>query len=213
MNNNNSSQNVQLLVKILDYSLMSYFFNNPYSIFIDVANISYLDDKYLSGLTKCESFLDFVEGMIKARVTSEEVISLLENKDNSLEQFFADFLVAENPINDRVHQITEVLENDMQISDYNLIDLYYHMLIGTHMDYLNQWNNCEEYKDKLVFGNRIIVFQELFTIDNNNGLLTQALFPFFRTNLEDNLLNCERIFPPSRLLEQDEVNAVELKLA
>ena len=83
---NNTNQNLQLLLKILDYSLMSYFFNNPYSIFIDVANINFLDEKYLDRLTKCQTFLNFVETMVNSRAPREEIVSLLNNENDTLEQ-------------------------------------------------------------------------------------------------------------------------------
>ncbi|CDO94735.1 unnamed protein product [Kluyveromyces dobzhanskii CBS 2104] len=198
---NNTNQNLQLLLKILDYSLMAYFFNNPYSTFIDVANINLLDEKYLDRLTKCQTFLNFVESMVNSKASSEEIISLLNNENNTLEQFFVDFLVAENPINDKLHQIVDILENKLNIYDYNLINLYYHMLNNRLVDYLSEWEACAEYREEFDFENVQIVFQELFTLDNNNGLLSQALFPFFRTNLEDNLLNSERILPRSKVIK------------
>lgn len=198
---NNTNQNLQLLLKILDYSLMAYFFNNPYSIFIDVANISFLDSKYLDRLTKCQTFLDFVENMVNSKADAEDILSLLSNENNALEEFFVDFLVAENPINDKLHQIIDILENKLHIYDYNLIDLYYHMLNNRLIDYLEKWESCKEYKDEFDFENIQIVFQELFTLDNNNGLLSQGLFPFFRTNLEDNLLNCERVLPRTKAIQ------------
>ncbi|KAL2709295.1 Origin recognition complex subunit 3 [Kluyveromyces marxianus] len=206
---NNTNQNLQLLLKILDYSLMAYFFNNPYSIFIDVANISFLDSKYLDRLTKCQTFLDFVENMVNSKAAAEDILSLLSNENNALEEFFVDFLVAENPINDKLHQIIDILENKLHIYDYNLIDLYYHMLNNRLIDYLEKWESCKEYKDEFDFENIQIVFQELFTLDNNNGLLSQGLFPFFRTNLEDNLLNCERVLPRTKAIQMMSNSKIE----
>lgn len=206
---NNTNQNLQLLLKILDYSLMAYFFNNPYSIFIDVANISFLDSKYLDRLTKCQTFLDFVENMVNSKADAEDILSLLSNENNALEEFFVDFLVAENPINDKLHQIIDILENKLHIYDYNLIDLYYHMLNNRLIDYLEKWESCKEYKDEFDFENIQIVFQELFTLDNNNGLLSQGLFPFFRTNLEDNLLNCERVLPRTKAIQMMSNSKIE----
>lgn len=206
---NNTNQNLQLLLKILDYSLMTYFFNNPYSIFIDVANISFLDSKYLDRLTKCQTFLDFVENMVNSKAAAEDILSLLSNENNALEEFFVDFLVAENPINDKLHQIIDILENKLHIYDYNLIDLYYHMLNNRLIDYLEKWESCKEYKDEFDFENIQIVFQELFTLDNNNGLLSQGLFPFFRTNLEDNLLNCERVLPRTKAIQMMSNSKIE----
>ncbi|CAG98373.1 origin recognition complex subunit 3 [Kluyveromyces lactis] len=214
---NNTNQNLQLLLKILDYSLMSYFFNNPYSIFIDVANINFLDEKYLDRLTKCQTFLNFVETMVNSRAPREEIVSLLNNENDTLEQFFVDFLVAENPINDKLHQIVNILENKLNIYDYNLIDLYYHMLNNRLVDYLSKWEACDKFRQEFDFENVQIVFQELFTLDNNNGLLSQGLFPFFRTNLEDNLLNSERILPRSKVIQRmanndDEIRELDRKL-
>ncbi|KAG0671932.1 hypothetical protein C6P41_000712 [Kluyveromyces marxianus] len=206
---NNTNQNLQLLLKILDYSLMAYFFNNPYSIFIDVANISFLDSKYLDRLTKCQTFLDFVENMVNSKAAAEDILSLLSNENNALEEFFVDFLVAENPINDKLHQIIDILENKLHIYDYNLIDLYDHMLNNRLIDYLEKWESCKEYKDEFDFENIQIVFQELFTLDNNNGLLSQGLFPFFRTNLEDNLLNCERVLPRTKAIQMMSNSKIE----
>lgn len=206
---NNTNQNLQLLLKILDYSLMAYFFNNPYSIFIDVANISFLDSKYLDRLTKCQPFLDFVENMVNSKAAAEDILSLLSNENNALEEFFVDFLVAENPINDKLHQIIDILENKLHIYDYNLIDLYDHMLNNRLIDYLEKWESCKEYKDEFDFENIQIVFQELFTLDNNNGLLSQGLFPFFRTNLEDNLLNCERVLPRTKAIQMMSNSKIE----
>lgn len=199
--NNYTNQNFRFLIKILDCALMVYFFQNPYSIFIDVVNLNHLNELYLSGLSKCRTFLDFVEGMIRENASQEEVLSLLENKNNALEQLFADFLVAENPINDQLHNIINVLEEKIGIHDYNLIELYYHMLNDNIFEYLKRWDVCEPYRDELSFINTTIIFQEFFSLSNYNGLLSQELFPFYRSNLEDNLLNCERIFPPLGMVD------------
>lgn len=83
------------------------------------------------------------------------------------------------------------------------------MLNNRLIDYLEKWESCKEYKDEFDFENIQIVFQELFTLDNNNGLLSQGLFPFFRTNLEDNLLNCERVLPRTKAIQMMSNSKIE----
>lgn len=127
---NNTNQNLQLLVKILDYALMSYFFQNPFSVFIDPTNVGYLNDQYLSQLIKCPTFMNFIEGMVREHAPSVEIMSLLENRDSTLEEFFAEFLVRENPINGHLQMIITVLEEKLGIHNYDLIKLYHHLLSG-----------------------------------------------------------------------------------
>ncbi|AMD22775.1 HHR006Cp [Eremothecium sinecaudum] len=208
---NKSSQNIQLLIKILDYSLMSYFYQNPYSIFIDLTNMHHFDDKYVRSLIKCNTFMTFIEGMIREHAPSSDILSLLENRNKALEEFFAEFLVRDNPVNRHLNFAVDLLENRLGISDFDVVELYYHLLIGKLDEFLEKWPQCQQCKEELKFEPIAIVFQELFTLDNNNGLLTQALFPFLRSNMEDNLLNCERMFPPS-LDITDGVKKVELEL-
>lgn len=208
---NNTGQRLHLLIKVLDYSLMSYFFQNPYSVFIDLTNIGLFDEKYLENLLKCQTLMDFIEGLIKEHAPSSDIISLLENKDRGLEDFFADFLVRDNPINRHFYSVIDVLETKLGIYNYDMIDLYYHLLTGKLADFLSRWKECKDYQDDLKYFPVNIIFQELFTLDNNNGLLSQALFPHFRSNLEDNLLDCDRFLPPPSTLIQDN-NLFELRL-
>ncbi|AGO09822.1 AaceriAAL169Cp [[Ashbya] aceris (nom. inval.)] len=209
--NNKSNQNLPLLIKILDYSLMAYFFQNPYSMFIDLTNINHFDEKYIQGLVKCNTFMSFIEIMINEQAPSDDILSLLENRGKALEEFFAEFLVRENPINGHLNYVVDFLEQNLGVTDFNVIELYHHMLLGTLDEFLKAWPECNEHMAQLSFEPMEIVFQELFTLDNNNGLLTQALFPFLRSNMEDNLLNCERIFPaPTRL--HTEENTLEMEL-
>ncbi|SCU96863.1 LANO_0E14554g1_1 [Lachancea nothofagi CBS 11611] len=193
---NNSTHNLQLLTKILDYSLMSYFFQNPFSVFIDQTNVRHFDENYLPPLVKCPTFMTFIEGMVRNHAPSEEIMCLLENEDSNLEEFFAEFLVRENPINGHLKLVVEVLENQLGVFNYNLIDLYFHMLTGKLSTFLSRWPECQEFDDILKFEPVDIVFQELFTLDNSKELFSQSLFPYLRTNLEDNLINSDRIMPP-----------------
>lgn len=199
---NNTNQNLQLLVKILDYALMSYFFQNPFSVFIDPTNVGYLNDQYLSQLIKCPTFMNFIEGMVREHAPSGEIMSLLENRDSTLEEFFAEFLVRENPINGHLQMIITVLEEKLGIHNYDLIKLYHHLLSGKLETFLEGWPQCQAYYDMLRFEPIDIVFQELFTLDNSNELFSQSLFPCMRSNLEDNLLNCERMLPPAKVTEE-----------
>ncbi|CAI5022149.1 ANM_HP_G0182160.mRNA.1.CDS.1 [Saccharomyces cerevisiae] len=104
---NNTNHNLQLLTKMLDYSLMSYFFQNAFSVFIDPVNVDFLNDDYLKILSR----------------------------------------------------------------------------------------SCKEYKDRLHFEPIDTIFQELFTLDNRSGLLTQSIFPSYKSNIEDNLLSWEQVLP------------------
>ena len=52
------------------------------------------------------------------------------------------------------------------------------------------------------------MFQELFTLDNNTGLLTQSLFPFYKTNIEDDLLSWERVLPISSIMQETTINEI-----
>ncbi|CUS22220.1 LAQU0S05e00408g1_1 [Lachancea quebecensis] len=195
---NNATHNLQLLIKILDYSLMSYFFQNPFSVFIDPTNVVNFDENYLPPLLKCPTFMTFVEGMVHARASSKEIMALLENKESTLEEFFTEFLVRENPINDHLKLVVDILENQLGVFNYNLIDLYYHMLIGKLHDFLQRWPECQQFEDILKFEPVDIIFQELFTLDNSKELFSQSLFPFLRTNLENNLINSDRMLPPAK---------------
>ncbi|SCU79347.1 LAFA_0B02542g1_1 [Lachancea sp. 'fantastica'] len=194
---NNATHNLQLLTKILDYSLMSYFFQNPFSVFIDPTNVTYLDDNYLPPLIKCPTFMSFIDGMVRDQAPSDEIIRLLENQDSSLKEFFAEFLIRENPINDHLKLVVEVLENQLGVFNYNLIDLYHHMLTGKLSEFLAKWPASQEFDDILKFKLVDIIFQELFTLDNSKELFSQSLFPYLRSNLEDNLINSDRILPPA----------------
>ncbi|CEP62737.1 origin recognition complex subunit 3 LALA0_S06e02652g [Lachancea lanzarotensis] len=193
---NNATHNLQLLTKILDYSLMSYFFQNPFSVFIDPTNVTYFDDNYLPSLMKCPTFMNFVDGMVRDHAPSDEIISLLENRKSSLKEFFAEFLIRENPINGHLKLVVDVLENQLGVFNYNLIDLYYHMLTAKLPEFLAKWPESKEFDDILKFEPVDIIFQEFFTLDNSKELFSQSLFPFMRSNLEDNLINSDRILPP-----------------
>lgn len=192
---NNSTHNLQLLVKILDYSLMSYFFHNPFSVFIDPVNIDFLNEDYLDMLIRCPTFMFFVEGLIKQNAPSEEIRSLLTNEDSALAEFFAEFLVRENPINRYAKYVAEVLEKELHIHNYNLIELYYNLLVGKLESYLERWPVYRNSQKKLKFEPIDTIFQELFTLDNNNELLSQALFPCYKFNLENDMLNWEHTLP------------------
>ncbi|KAL3230475.1 Origin recognition complex subunit 3 [Nakaseomyces bracarensis] len=208
---NNSNHNLQLMVKILDYALMSYFFENPFSVYIDPVNIDYLDQHYLNKLVKCPTFMFFVEGLIKENTSSTEILSLLDNTDNSLVNFFVEFLVRENPINGHAKYVATFLEDELGIKNYNLIELYYNMLQGKLGQYLSRWPACRDHIAKLDFEPIDTLFQELFTLDHSNGSLSQALFPLYRTNVENNLLNWEQVMPvneasPSKLASLNKLN-------
>lgn len=192
---NNSNHNLQLLIKILDYSLMAYFFENPFSVFIDPVNIDYLNDEYLNRLVRCPTFMFFIEGLIKDNANTSEVLALLDNTDGNLVNFFVEFLVRENPINGHAKYVANFLETELGIKNYNLIELYHNLLQGKLKDYLWRWKSCQEHIEKLDFEPVDTMFQELFTLDHNNGLLSQSLFPFYRTNVENNLLNWEQVLP------------------
>lgn len=209
---NNTNHNLQLLTKILDYSLMSYFFQNPFSVFIDPVNVDFLNDDYLKMLIKCPTFMFFIEGLIKDESPSEEISSLITNKDSTLSGFFMEFLVRENPINGYAKYVASFLEDKLDIKNYNLMELYHKLLKGELQQYLQKWPICERYKKELNFEPIDTIFQELFTLDNNNGLLTQAMFPYYKSNLEDNLLNWERIMPLSPLESQHHTNEATEKL-
>lgn len=202
---NNSNHNLQLLVKILDYSLMSYFFHNPFSVFIDPVNIEFLNEDYLNMLIRCPTFMFFVEGLIKQNAPSEEIRSLLTNKDSTLAEFFTEFLVRENPINGYAKHVTEILENELHIHNYNLIELYYNLLVGKLESYLEKWPAYRKSDQKLKFEPIDTIFQELFTLDNNNELLSQALFPCYKSNLENDMLHWEHTLPLGQSKAADEI--------
>lgn len=192
---NNATHNLQLLTKMLDFSLMSYFFQNPFSVFIDPTNVVYFSENYLAPLVKCPTFMNFIEGMVREHAPAEEILSLLDNRHSALEEFFTEFLVRENPINGHLQTVIEILENQVDVHNYNIIDLYYHMLNGNLGEFLSRWPKCQKFEGILKFEPVDIIFQELFTLDNSKDLFSQSLFPFLRTNLEDNLINSERILP------------------
>ncbi|CAI4616393.1 CQS_1a_G0034040.mRNA.1.CDS.1 [Saccharomyces cerevisiae] len=192
---NNTNHNLQLLTKMLDYSLMSYFFQNAFSVFIDPVNVDFLNDDYLKILSRCPTFMFFVEGLIKQHAPADEILSLLTNKNRGLEEFFVEFLVRENPINGHAKFVARFLEEELNITNFNLIELYYNLLIGKLDSYLDRWSACKEYKDRLHFEPIDTIFQELFTLDNRSGLLTQSIFPSYKSNIEDNLLSWEQVLP------------------
>lgn len=206
---NNTNHNLQLLTKILDYSLMSYFYQNPFSVFIDPVNVDFLDEKYLDLLCKCPTFMFFVDDMVKKRVPEEEILSLLTNEDKALEEFFIQFLVQDNPINRHAKYVAEFLENTLKITNYNLIELYYCLLKGSLNEYLDKWPQCQPHKEELAFAPIDTTFQELFTLDNDTGLLTQSMFPGYKANIEENLLNWEKILPLSSVMEDDNIKDIE----
>ncbi|QLQ81076.1 hypothetical protein HG537_0E04310 [Torulaspora globosa] len=190
---NNSNHNLQLLTKILDYALMSYFYQNPFSVFIDPVNVEYLNDDYLDMLIRCPTFMFFIEGLIKEGAPTEEIRALITNKDSTLTGFFLEFLVRENPINGFAKYVANFLETKLHIYNYNLIAIYHKLLEGKLETYLERWPACQNYKEDLKFEPTDTIFQELFTLDNSNGLLSQAIFPRYRSNMEDDLLSWERV--------------------
>lgn len=190
---NNSNHNLQLLTKILDYALMSYFYQNPFSVFIDPVNVEYLNDDYLNMLIRCPTFMFFIEGLIKEGAPTEEVRALITNKNATLTDFFLEFLVRENPINGFAKYVANFLETKLHIYNYNLIAIYHKLLEGKLETYLERWPPCQNYKEDLKFEPIDTIFQELFTLDNSNGLLSQAIFPRYRSNMEDDLLSWERV--------------------
>ncbi|CCD23905.1 origin recognition complex subunit 3 NDAI_0C02450 [Naumovozyma dairenensis CBS 421] len=208
---NNSNHNLKLLTKMLDYSLMSYFYQNPFSVFIDPINTEFLTDEHFKILRKCPTFMFFIEGLINNQAPRSEILGLLSNQDSSLEEFFVEFLVRENPINGHVKFVANILENELNIKNYNLIELYYSLLTGELDSYLERWPACEQFKRELKFEPIDTIFQELFTLDNNNGLLSQAIFPLYKSNMEDDLLLWERVLPPphSSLAEGEEMTERE----
>ena len=192
---NNTNHNLQLLTKILDHALMTYFFENPFSVFIDPVNVEVLDDNYLKMLTKCPTFMFFIEGLLQQNAPLEDIMDLLINKDKTLEEFFVDFLVRENPINGHAKYVANYLEQNLKITNYNLIELYKNLLTGKLEIYLQHWPGCKDHLNVLKFEPIDTIFQELFTLDNNNCLLAQAMFPHYKSNIEDSLLSWERILP------------------
>lgn len=212
---NNANHNLQLLTKILDYSLMSYFFHNPFSVFIDPVNVDVLNDDYFDLLVKCPTFMFFIEGLVKENASSNEITALINNKDATLAGFFVEFLVRENPINGYAKYVANFLEDKLNIYNYNLIELYHKLLEGKLEPYLQSWPACEEYKEDLNFEPIDTIFQELFTLDNSNGLLSQAMFPSYKSNLENNLLSWERVLPLSegKKSSDDEITPLDRAMA
>lgn len=137
----------------------------------------------------------FIEGLIKQNAPSEEIRALLTNKDLALAEFFAEFLVRENPINGYAKYVANFLEKELHIYNYNLIELYHNLLIGKLDSYLQRWPAYTFSKEELKFEPIDTIFGELFTLDNNNELLSQALFPCYKSNLENDMLNWEQILP------------------
>ncbi|CAI4665158.1 CIH_collapsed_G0035390.mRNA.1.CDS.1 [Saccharomyces cerevisiae] len=177
---NNTNHNLQLLTKMLDYSLMSYFFQNAFSVFIDPVNVDFLNDDYLKILSRCPTFMFFVEGLIKQHAPADEILSLLTNKNRGLEEFFVEFLVRENPINGHAKFVARFLEEELNITNFNLIELYHNLLIGKLDSYLDRWSACKEYKDRLHFEPIDTIFQELFTLDNRKWITYPVDFPFLQ---------------------------------
>lgn len=210
---NNANHNLQLLTKILDYALMSYFYQNPFSVFIDPVNVEYLNDDYLDMLIRCPTFMFFIEGLIKENAPIQEIKSLISNRDSTLTNFFLEFLVRENPINGFAKYVANFLEEKLVIHNYNLIEIYLKLLEGNLDSYLSRWPACQEYKEDLKFEPIDTIFQELFTLDNSSGLLGQAMFPRYRTNLEDNLLSWEQILRIPRSEEDDNISIDQFDMA
>lgn len=190
---NNTNHNLQLLTKILDYSLMSYFFENPFAVFIDPFNVKFLDESYIKLLQKCPTFMFFINDMVAKGAPTQEISNLLTNENNAVEEFFAEFLIRDNPTNRHAQAVASILEDKCGIENYNLIELYYNLLSGKLDDYLKQWPQCEQYQSELSFEPVDTIFKELFTLDNKNDLLTQAMFPNYRNNMEDDLLCWEQV--------------------
>lgn len=208
---NKTNHSIQSLTRILDYSLMSYFFQNPFSIFIDPVNISYLNDDYLKLLTRCPTFMFFIESLLEQDATNEEILHLLTNENKTLEDFFTEFLVRSNPINQHAKKVAKYLTEVLKVNNFNLIELYHEMLKGNLKNYLSAWPECLENPD-LTFEPVDTMFEELFTLDNNNNLLSQALFPKYKTNIEDDLLSWETILPSFDYCKDEEKTKVSLTL-
>ncbi|SMN18197.1 similar to Saccharomyces cerevisiae YLL004W ORC3 Subunit of the origin recognition complex [Maudiozyma saulgeensis] len=190
---NNTHHNLQLLTKILDYSLMSYFYENPFAVFIDPFNVKYLNDSYLKLLKKCPTYMFFLGELVKEGAPVDEISNLLTNDDDAIEQFFAEFLVRDNPTNRHAKAVATILEEKCGTQNYNLIELYYNLLTDNLDNYLKKWPECELYKQELSFESVDTIFKELFTLDNKNDLLSQAMFPNYKSNMEDDLLCWERV--------------------
>lgn len=206
---NNTNHNLKLLTRILDFSLMSYFYQSPFSIFIDPVNISFLKKEYLELLTHCPTFMFFIDGLTKEEGTREDITNLLTNRNGTLEDFFIEFLVRDNPINGHAKLVANFLEETLHITNFNFIELYYSLLKGTLNVYLEKWPECKEHTERLSFEPIDTMFQELFTLDNNTGLLTQALFPSYKSNLEDDLLSWERVLPMSSIIHDNSIDDIE----
>lgn len=190
---NNTNHNLQLLTKILDYSLMSYFYENPFAVFIDPFNVKYLNESYIKMLQKCPTFMFFINDLTSKGAPTEEISDLLTNNHNAVEEFFAEFLIRDNPTNRHAKAVASILEDKCGIENYNLIELYYNLLSGKLNEYLTQWPECSQYQNELNFEPVDTIFKELFTLDNKNDLLSQAMFPNYRNNMEDDLLCWEQV--------------------
>lgn len=206
---NNTNHNLKLLTRILDFSLMAYFYQNPFSVFIDPVNISFLQEDYLNLLTHCPTFMFFIDELAKEEGTTDDIIGLLTNNNGTLEDFFIEFLVRDNPINRHAKLVANILEETLNVMDFNFIELYYNLLKGNLDKYLERWPECQPYKEKLSFEPIDTMFQELFTLDNNTGLLTQSLFPSYKANIEDDLLSWERVLPIVSILQETTAKEIE----
>ncbi|CAB4252114.1 similar to Saccharomyces cerevisiae YLL004W ORC3 Subunit of the origin recognition complex [Maudiozyma barnettii] len=190
---NNTHHNLQLLTKILDYSLMSYFYENPFAVFIDPFNVKYLNDSYLKLLKKCPTYMFFLDELVKEGAPVNEISNLLTNEEDAIEQFFAEFLVRDNPTNRHAKAVANILEEKCNAQNYNLIELYYNLLTDNLDNYLKKWPECMLYKQELSFESVDTIFKELFTLGNKNDLLSEAMFPKYKGNMEDDLLCWERV--------------------
>ncbi|SSD60174.1 related to Origin recognition complex subunit 3 [Saccharomycodes ludwigii] len=201
---------VDTLIKILDYSLMFYFFNTSFSIFVDIPNLVFFNENYVKELVKCKTFQKFIEKLVETHEPSENILDLLENKHNALEDFFAKLLISQNPRTEYLFKVKNILETELHITNYNLIEIYYNLLLQNNkgenkiLDYLvHNWPECANFEEKLAFPNVEIICQELFMLDNKSDLLSENLFPKMRSNIEDDLLSCDRLIPSIKVLGLD----------
>lgn len=213
---------IHTLIKILDYSLMSYFYSSPFAVFLDIINFEqfYNDETYGHLLLKCPSFIHFVDSLVMgtghSKFAANDTIEINDIKDmlnlekgNKLNDFFVEMLVETNPLTQKLLELTDFLENDdNKIFSYNIFELYYHISItksGSLENYLIENWPCLAPKLKLAknksislnatFADKSYIFHELFTLDNKkiSGVISQNLFPTLRGNIEENLLSPERI--------------------
>ncbi|KAL6949914.1 hypothetical protein ACO0QE_000581 [Hanseniaspora vineae] len=213
---------IHTLIKILDYSLMSYFYSSPFAVFLDIINFEqfYNDETYGHLLLKCPSFILFVDSLVMgtehSKFASNDAIKIGDIKDvlnlekgNKLKDLFVEMLVETNPVTQKLLQVTKFLESDQnKIFSYNIFELYYHISIdksGSLEKYLvKNWPflgprlKSEKNKSTLLLNGltgQNYIFHELFTLDNQkiSGVISQNLFPTLRGNMEENLLSPERI--------------------